>query len=112
MDGITGTEGVAAQRRLTLLISNKLKRKYSELCGFVRDQMSLAIVRSDTLFLRGAKEKETYIHQRPYLADGVLMALLALWRGQGPRTLESWSDEGQQGQWEMKEDGDKRDQRG
>ena len=41
-DGIPGTEAVAA-----LLLSNKLKREYLEMCGFVRDQMSLAIVRSN-----------------------------------------------------------------
>ena len=38
-DGITGMEAVAAQRRLTSLLSNKLERECLEMCGFVRDQM-------------------------------------------------------------------------
>ena len=51
------------------------------MCGFVRDRMSLSIVKSNTLLLRGARDKETYIRQRPDLTDGAVMALLAQWRG-------------------------------
>ena len=57
-DVIPGTEAVAAQQHLALLFSNKLKREYSEMCGFVGDQMSLAIVISNTLLLCGARYKE------------------------------------------------------
>ena len=81
MDRIPGTESVATQRRLALLLSNKLKRESSELCGFVRARMSLAIMISNTLIIGGAKYKETYIQQRPDIADGTVMSLLALWRG-------------------------------
>ena len=62
VDGFTGTGDVAAHRRLASLFSNKLKREYSEMCGFVRARMSLAIVISKTLLLRGARDKEAYIH--------------------------------------------------
>ena len=51
LDGIPGTEAIAAQRRLALLLSNKLKREYLDMCGFVRDSISLAIVRYNTLLL-------------------------------------------------------------
>ena len=44
-----------------MLLSNKTKREYSEMCGYVRDRMSLAIVRSNNLLLCGAREKEAYI---------------------------------------------------
>ena len=80
-DGILGTETVAAQQRLDSLLSNNLKQEYSEKCDFVRARMSLAIVRSNTLLLLGARDKGEYIRQRPHLADGSVMALLVLWRG-------------------------------
>ena len=50
------------------------------MCGFVRARMSLSIVRSNTLILQGARDKETYIFHRPDLADGEVMVLLVLWR--------------------------------
>ena len=73
-DGIPGMEAIAAQQRLALLLSINLKREYSEMCGFIGDRMSLAIVRSNTLLLRGARYKEAYIQQIPNLEDGAVMA--------------------------------------
>ena len=61
-DGIPGTEAVAAQRRLSLLLSNNLKQEYSEICVYVRARISLAVVRSNTLLLHGAMYKGAYIH--------------------------------------------------
>ena len=58
-DRITGTEAVAAQRRLASMLSNNLKRKYLEMCGFVRAHISLAIVRSNTLLFQGTRDKDT-----------------------------------------------------
>ena len=81
MDIIPGTNAVAAQQHLTSLLSNKLKREYSEMCGFIRARMSLAIVMSNTFLLRDTRYKEAYIIQRQDLEDGEVMALLALWRG-------------------------------
>ena len=39
-DGIPGAEALAAQKRLSALLSYKLKREYSEMCGFMRETMS------------------------------------------------------------------------
>ena len=64
-DGIPGAEALAAQERLDALLSYKLKREYSEMCGFVRARMSLAIVRSNSLLLRGPRNKGARIWQRP-----------------------------------------------
>ena len=61
VDGIPGTEALAPQKLLSSLLSNKLKHKYSEMCGFVRAWMSLVIVRSNTLLLHGVRDKEAYI---------------------------------------------------
>ena len=80
-DGIPGAEALAAQKRLAAQLSYKLKREYSEICGFVRVRMSLSIVRSNSLILRGPRDKEACIRQQPDLTDGVVMALLAPWRG-------------------------------
>ena len=81
MDRIPGTEDVAAQRRIGLLLNNKFKQEYSEICGCVRARVSLAIVSSNTLLLNGARDQGVYICQRPDLADWAVMALLASWRG-------------------------------
>ena len=79
-DGIPGTEALAAQKRLAALLSYKLKREYSEMCGFVRARMSLAIVISNSLLLRGPHDKGARIRQQPELTDGVVMPLLRPWR--------------------------------
>ena len=81
MDIIPGAGVVAAQRRLASLLSNKLKRGYLEMCGFIRARMSLAIVTPNTLLLCDTRYKEAYIIQRQDLEDGEVMVLIALWRG-------------------------------
>ena len=80
-DGIPRAEALAAHKRLTALLSYKLKREYSEMCGFMRERMSLAILTSNSLLLRGPREKVVRIRQRPELTDGAVMALLAPWCG-------------------------------
>ena len=62
-DGIPGAEALAAQKRLAALLSYKLKREYSEMCGFVRARMSLAIVRSNSLLLCNPRDKGARIWQ-------------------------------------------------
>ena len=52
-DRIPGAEALAAQNILAALLIYKLKRECSEMCGFVRARVSLAIVRSNSLLLRG-----------------------------------------------------------
>ena len=81
VDGIPGIEDVAPQGRPASLFCNKLKLEYSEMCEFVIAGMSLVIVRSNTLLLRGVRVKEAYIQQIPNMEDGVVMELLALWQG-------------------------------
>ena len=64
-DGIPGVEALAVQKRVAALLSYKLKREYSEMCGFVRARMSLALVRSNILLLRGPCDKGACIFQQP-----------------------------------------------
>ena len=53
VDRIPGLEDLAAQNRLAALLSYKLNWEYSEIFRFVRARMSLEIVRSNILLLRG-----------------------------------------------------------
>ena len=52
VDRIPGAEALAPQKILVALLSYKLKQEYSEMCGFVKSMMSLAIVRCKSLHLR------------------------------------------------------------
>ena len=81
VDGIPGAEALSAHKILAALLSYKLKQEYSEMCGFVRLRISLAIVISNSLILRGPQKKGVRIQQRPDLTDGAVMALLTPWRG-------------------------------
>ena len=78
--GTPKSEASSAHKRLAALLSYKLKREYSEICGFVRARMSLSIVMSNSLLLRGPHDKGAHIRKRPELTDGAGMALLAPWR--------------------------------
>ena len=59
------------------------------MCGFVRAWMPIAIVRPNTLILRGARDKEPYIQQIPNLEDAAVVALLAPLGGLFPQRIGS-----------------------
>ncbi|MGL4997609.1 MAG: hypothetical protein ACRC5T_01270, partial [Cetobacterium sp.] len=56
VDGLSGTEATAAMQRLSAKLATKWGRTYSEVCGFVRSRLSLALVRSAHICLRGTRE--------------------------------------------------------
>ena len=56
VDGMRGAEADAASKRLAALLSEKWKRSYSEVCGYVRSRLSFAIARTLTLCLRGVRD--------------------------------------------------------
>jgi hypothetical protein len=56
VDGLLGDEAQAASKRLARALSVKWKRSYSELCGYVRSRLSLALVRSTSMLLRNPRE--------------------------------------------------------
>ena len=56
-DRIPIAEALTTQKRLSALLSYKLKQEYSEMCDFVRARMSLAILRSNSLLLHGPIDK-------------------------------------------------------
>ena len=61
LDGIPRAEALVTQNRLVSLLSYKLNWEYSAMCGFMRARMSLTIVSSNSLLLRGPQEKEACI---------------------------------------------------
>ena len=63
MDGIPRAESLDTLKRLAALLSYKLKREYTEMCGFVRERISLAIVRSNGLLISAPQGKEVHIRQ-------------------------------------------------
>jgi hypothetical protein len=52
VDGMQGVEATAASRRLASSLASKWRRSYSEVCGFVRSRLSIALVRSASRCLR------------------------------------------------------------
>jgi len=60
-------EARAFERRTASLLASKLNRRYSEMCGIVRSRMALAVVRNNTLLLRGSRMTKAATFQA---ADG------------------------------------------
>ena len=56
VDGMRGAEATAASRRLASRLSAKWKRNYSDVCSFVRSRLSIALARSASQSLRGARD--------------------------------------------------------
>jgi hypothetical protein len=56
VDGMRGAEAVAASKRLASGLARKWKRPYSQLCGFVRSRLSIALARAASRCLRSARE--------------------------------------------------------
>ena len=55
---MAGIEARAFEKRITSLLAAKWGWEYSELVGFVRVKMAMAVVRANTLMLRGAWLKQ------------------------------------------------------
>ena len=54
---MAGVKVCAFKKRIASLLTAKWNREYSKLVGFVRAKMALAVVRANTLLLRGARLK-------------------------------------------------------
>jgi hypothetical protein len=70
VDGMPCKEAKAFERRVASLLAAKWDRPYSEMVGFVRTRMSVAIVRSNTLLLRGARAARA---ERPLIEDAAAL---------------------------------------
>jgi len=69
VDGMAAKETRAFERRTASLLASKLSRRYSEMCGIVRSRMALAVVRNNTLLLRGSRMTKAATFQATDGAD-------------------------------------------
>ena len=56
---MAGRETKAAERKLASRLASKWDREYSEMVGFVRMRMAIAVVRANSLLIRGSRERRT-----------------------------------------------------
>jgi hypothetical protein len=56
VDGLRGAEATAASKKLAALLAAKWDRAYSEVCGYVRSRLAIALVRTTTMCLRGTRD--------------------------------------------------------
>ena len=56
VDGLRGKETDAAAKRLASLLAAKWNRAYSDVCNYVRSRLAIALVRSTSMCLRGARD--------------------------------------------------------
>jgi len=66
VDGMACKEARAFDKQVAPLLAAKWDRRYSKMVGFVRGRMSLAIIRSNTMLLRGARAGRAF---RPAIED-------------------------------------------
>ena len=70
-DGLMGDEADNLAKRLAAMLAQKWRRPYSQLCGWVRARMSIAIVRATHNCIRGSQVPASQISSRqPMLEDG------------------------------------------
>jgi hypothetical protein len=62
VDGLLGKEAKAASKRLASTLAGKWKRSYSEICGFVRSRLSIALIRSSSRCLRANRNPIQRFH--------------------------------------------------
>jgi hypothetical protein len=67
VDGVPGREARAAERRLAAKLAEKWERPYSQMVHYVRCRMSIAVVRSNSLLLRGSRDRK---EPRPFVNCG------------------------------------------
>ena len=82
VDGLAGKEAQAATQRLAALLSTKWKRTYSEVCGYVRSRLAIALVRSASMCLRGARDPTARCSRASWV-DGLMVRVSASTRCRG-----------------------------
>ena len=59
VDGMDGKETKVFEKRIAALLAEKWGQAYSEMCGYVWSMMAISIVRSNTLLLRGPRQRRS-----------------------------------------------------
>ena len=72
VDGMAGAEAVAASKRLAGHLAESWGRQYSEVCGYVRSRLSVALVRTASMCLRGTRDPTAYRPTATYVSGAGL----------------------------------------
>ena len=75
VDGLQGTEARAASQRLASQLASKWKRNYSDVCGFVRSRLAVALARSSSRCLRADRLGQHRQSQRVQWESGAGLGL-------------------------------------
>ena len=79
-DGMPGREALNAMRQLGTHLAEKWELQRSQMVFYVRVRMSLALVRANSLLLRGSRDRHHRI--RPLIENGPGMSNWHTWSGE------------------------------
>ena len=68
VEGIPGREARNAEKRLATLLAAKWRRPRAQMVFYVRVRMALAVVKANSLLLRGSRDRAR--PRRPQMGDG------------------------------------------
>jgi hypothetical protein len=71
VDGIAGREARHAEKHLATMLAEKWKRPYPQMVCYVRTRMTLAVVKANSLLIRGSRD--THSRRRPQVTDRAAM---------------------------------------
>jgi hypothetical protein len=77
-DGLFGREAKILLKKLSALLAKKWEKPYSEVCGYINAQMSIAVVRATHLCIRGSRILTSKMSKR--LPQWKIKAGLSLFR--------------------------------
>ena len=78
VDGIVGREARNAEKRLATYLAGKWNRGYSQMVYYVRVRMAIAVVRANSLLIRGSRDRQR--PRRPLIPDGAALGDWQTWQ--------------------------------
>ncbi len=78
VDGIAGREAHNAKRWLATHLASKWKRGYSQMVYYMRVRMAIAVVRANSLLIRGSRDRQQ--PRRPHIPDGAALGDWQTWQ--------------------------------
>ena len=75
VDFMAGKDAMGEEMRLAYHLAKKWQMEYSEMVGFVRERMSLSVVRSNTLLPRGQRINRGLMGRRPLWGCGAALGM-------------------------------------
>ena len=77
VDGIAGCEAQNAEKRLAVHLAGKRNHEYSQMVFYVRVRMAIAVVRANSLLIRGSRDKQRA--RLPLIPDGTALGDWQTW---------------------------------